>query len=127
MAEVVLDASAILAFLRREPGHETVRKVLPRSLLLTVNLTEIIAKLIERGASGKAAIQIVSALPAAIVPFDEPLAIQAGLAWESTRKSGLSLGDRACLALAAREGLPTLTTDRAWLQAGAAAEVRLIR
>lgn len=85
---------------------------MPRYPVLTVNLTEVIGKLIERGTPGEAVIQIVSTLPFRVVAFDEGLATDAGLSRAATRQSGLSLGDRACLALAARERLPALATDR---------------
>jgi PIN domain nuclease of toxin-antitoxin system len=58
MAEAVLDASAVLAFLRREPGEDVVRRLMPRALLCAVNLTEVVGKLIESGAPAAAAVQI---------------------------------------------------------------------
>lgn len=88
MAEAVLDSSAVLAFLRREPGEDVVRRVMPRSLLCTVNLTEIVSKLIERGAAAPAALLIARSLPCEIVDYDEPLAADAGVLWGETRSTG---------------------------------------
>jgi ribonuclease VapC len=127
MADAVLDASAVLAFLRREPGEDVVRRVMPRSLLCAVNLTEVVSKLIERGAAAPAASQIAKSLPYQIVDYDENLATSAGVLWEETRSTGLSLGDRACLALARREQLPALTTDQRWAKENIGIEVQLVR
>lgn len=127
MAEAVLDASAVLAVLRREPGDEKVSRVMPNALLCTVNLTEIVSKLIERGAPPAAAVDIVRSLPYRIITYDEDLASEAGALWAETRSMGLSLGDRACLALARRERLPALTTDQRWAERDIGVEVLLIR
>lgn len=127
MAEAVLDASAVLAFLRREPGEDVVRRAMPSSLLCAVNLTEVISKLIKRGAAGEAAIEIARSLPYQVVPYDEDLACAAGTLWAETRTTGLSLGDRACIALARRERLPALTTDQRWNHENLGVEVRAIR
>jgi ribonuclease VapC len=125
MAEAVLDASAVLALLRNEPGAEIVKQLIARSLVCTVNITEVVTKLIERGAPTKDAIMIARALPFAVADYDEMLAASAGAMWAQTRAVGLSLGDRACLALAAREGLPALTTDRRWIEVEANVGVRI--
>jgi PIN domain nuclease of toxin-antitoxin system len=127
VAEAVLDASAVLALLRKEPGEHLVQQVIPRSLLCAVNLTEVVSKLIERGATASAALQIVRSLPYKIVDYDEDLAVSAGLLWVETRSTGLSLGDRACLALAKREQLPALTTDQRWARENIGIEVQLVR
>ena len=127
MAEAVLDSSAVLAFLRREPGEEVVRAVMARSLLCAVNLTEVLSKLIERGAPSADALRITRRLPYQVVEYDEELASSAGVLWERTRSAGLSLGDRACLALAARERLPAVTTDQQWVGIDLGVEVRLVR
>ena len=127
MAEAILDSSAVLALLRGEPGADRIRRVIARSLLCSVNLTEVIGKLIERGAPASAAVQIARSLPYQVVPYDEDLASDAGVLWGETRASGLSLGDRACLALARREGLPALTTDQRWARETVGVDVQLIR
>ena len=127
MAKAVLDSSAVLALLRNEPGADLIGQVMPRSLLCAVNLTEVVGKLIERGAPASAAVQIARSLPYQVVPYDEDLASEAGVLWGETRATGLSLGDRACLALARREGLPALTTDRRWARETVGVDVQLIR
>jgi ribonuclease VapC len=127
MAEAVLDSSAVLALLRNEPGADAIGRVVARSLLCSVNLTEVIGKLIERGAPAPAALEIARGLPYGIVPFDEDLASEAGVLWGETRSTGLSLGDRACLALARRERLPALTADQRWAREKIGVDVQLIR
>lgn len=127
MADAVLDASAVLAFLRGEPGEDVVKRLLPRSLLCAVNLTEIIGKLIERGLPGPQAVRLARELPYEVVAFDAELAASAGALWDRTRGSGLSLGDRGCLALAGRENLPAFTTDRRWSAEDTGVRVRQLR
>ncbi len=100
---------------------------MPRALLCSVNLTEIVTKLTERGLDRAVVRQIACGLPYRIVDYDRELAVDAGILWCQTRSAGLSLGDRACLALAARERLPALTTDHAWTQGNFGVEVQVIR
>ena len=127
MAEAVLDASAVLAFLQGEPGGDLVYRAMPSSCMSAVNAAEIVSKLVENGLSDRAACDAVSMLPVEIVPFDETSAYQAGLLHRATRGRNVSLGDRACLALAQRLGLPALTTDRSWLGLGLNIEVGAVR
>jgi PIN domain nuclease of toxin-antitoxin system len=129
MAEAVLDASAVLALLRQEPGAEVVEEVIGRSLVCSVNLTEVVAKLIQRGAPAPHAAIIARGLPYEIAAYDEGLAVRAGAFSAFRSAAPLSLGDRACLALAQRQRLPALTADRRWIDAEAdlGVRVRLIR
>jgi PIN domain nuclease of toxin-antitoxin system len=126
MAEVVLDASAILAMLRGEPGGEQVSAVIRRALVSVINEAEVIGKLIWRGQSPEQALNVVEALPYALVDLDEELCRRAGSWWAATRPQGLSLADRCCLALAEREQLPALTGDRAWVGVSIGVEIRLL-
>ena len=123
---VVLDASALLALLQDEPGSDRVLEALPGALICSVNLSEVVAKLAELDMP-EGEIHRALSLGLEIVPFDEDLAYQAGLLRPGTRSAGLSLGDRACLALAQSRSLPALTTDRAWATAGVNADVVVIR
>ena len=127
MAEAVLDASAILAVLQAEAGAAQVEEVLPRALLASVNAAEVVSKLIRHGADADASVEMVRLLKCLIIPVDEPLGLRAGALYALTARLGLSLGDRACLALAEREGLPVLTADRAWASLDIGVEIRLIR
>ena len=127
MADIVLDASAILALLRNEPGSEAVAAVIAGGLVSTVNLSEVVAKLVERGTSAADAVDIVDGLPFETVDFDSNLALATGLMWTRGKKQGLSLGDRACLTLAEHHRLPVITADRNWRNLDVAIEVRILR
>lgn len=112
--EVVLDASAVLALLKREPGAEKVRAVLGRAMIGTVNVAEVQTKLVDLGLSRHAAEARIRILGCRIVAFSEGQAIEAGSLVAQTRKLGLSLGDRACLTLAIDRKATVYTTDRIW-------------
>jgi ribonuclease VapC len=127
MAEVVLDASALLAHLRGEPGGDLVADRLDSGAICAVNWTEVFQKLVDDGLSDITIRAALDGISAAVVIFDIPLAEDAGRLRRATRDRGLSLGDRACLALARREGLPVLTADRAWAELDLGVEVVLIR
>jgi ribonuclease VapC len=127
MASVVLDASAVLALLNVEPGADVVNSALEDALVSAVNYAEVFSKLVERGApqaEAKAALRIIEG---AVAVYDLDLAQRTGAMRSDTKSRGLSLADRACLALAQREQLPALTGDRRWKAAVAGIEVRLIR
>lgn len=127
MSEVVLDASALLAFLQGEPGRDAVAAIMSRSCMSAVNAAEVISKLVERGVPDGPASDAVMMLPLEIVPFDAENARDAGLLHRSTRGRNVSLGDRACLSLAARRRQPAMTTDGAWGELGLGVEIRAIR
>lgn len=129
MTECVLDASALIALLRDEPGAERVAARLAGSAISVANLSEVIALFARGGAAPPAIHAVLDPLPIARVPMDEALAYDAGMLQPLTRSAGLSLGDRICLALARRLAVPALTADRAWLGVAAAvgAEVVAIR
>jgi ribonuclease VapC len=114
MPDAVMDASAVLAYLGQEPGSDAVEGLLARSMLSAVNLSEVVAKLVGRGADPTLAREIVESLGCETVAVGFDLAFRAGTLEPQTRAQGLSLGDRSCLALAEREGVPAVTADRAW-------------
>lgn len=125
---VVLDASALLAMLLAEPGGEVVREALPLAEMSTVNLSEVVARLV-RDHPDDAVRAAVNRIGLRHRDLDEWLAIDAGVMAPLTRSAGLSLGDRCCLALGKRLGCPVLTADRAWIGIADAVgvEVRTIR
>jgi PIN domain nuclease of toxin-antitoxin system len=125
--EAVLDASAVLAWLNLEIGGSEVGSIIARAAISAVNLSEIVTKLAERGKSSDVIADMIDLLPCALVDFDAAQAAAAGLMSTETRKAGLSLGDRACLALAAAHGLPAWTSDRAWAKVDVGVDVRFIR
>jgi len=127
MTRVVLDTSAILAVFLGELGSERVTRHLFKALTCSVNLTEVVTKMLDKSVAVPDIEGAVSELCGEIIDFDRDLAIQAGLLRAATRHRGLSLGDRACLALAMREKLPVMTADRAWSDLDLPVEVVLIR
>ena len=114
---IVLDASAIIAFLQGEPGDDVVRQALHDSqcLVSAANQAEVIAKALDRGANAEAIQNVLSDLAYTVIDVKAQDGVQAGWMRESTRKIGLSLGDRLCLALAQRLAAQVLTADRPWL------------
>lgn len=124
---VVLDASALLAYLQDEPGGEPVRAVLPRAVMSTVNWTEVIGKAREDGVDTRGLREDLESLGLAFEPFSAVQAEIAGRLKERTRRYGLSLGDRACLALGSDRGVPIYTADRAWKELHLGVEVETIR
>ncbi len=127
MTDVVLDSSAILAVVLEEPGRDLVVGRLFQAQTCSVNITEVVTKMLDRGVAIFDVEETVSELCGQIIDFDRDLAIQAGLLRDATRHKGLSLGDRACLALAMRERLPIMTADRAWADLDLGVEVVFIR
>jgi ribonuclease VapC len=116
---VVLDASALLAFLNREAGEEVVAEQLAvGAVMSSVNLSEVVAKLGEQGMPLTEIENAVSDLGLQVEPFDESLAYAAGELRVVTRDLGLSLGERTCLALSIRSGHRALSADRAWQELG---------
>ncbi len=127
MASAVLDSSAVLAVLNDERGAEKVGAVLTDALLSTVNYAEVVAKLVERGTSYVEAKAALQSIALTTVDFDIALAQRTGELRAETRKRGLSLGDRACLSLAEREGVPAITADGSWVGAVSGVEIQLFR
>lgn len=127
MNEVVLDSSALLALLNSEPGGEVVEAAIPGAILGTVNLSETVAKLAEKGLPEDAIRLAIGELELRLIPFDEEVAFRAGLLRVATRQAGLSFGDRECIALGQTLGLPVLTADRRWGDLEVEAEIRVIR
>jgi ribonuclease VapC len=125
--KVILDASAILAVVHEETGAEVVIEALNDAWISAVNYAEVITKLVERNVAPALAIEAVQKLGVRVVDFDINLARRVGLLRAITKQSGLSLADRACIALAEREQAPVLTGDRNWSNLSLGIDVRLIR
>ena len=127
MNNSVLDTSAVLAFLDDEPGAEEVFRVMRFASISTVNLAEVYSKLSERGDQGHKAFLVIRNVIEEIVPFTEEQAEIAGALRGPTKHAGLSLGDRACIALAATLGSEIYTADRIWAELDLPCKVHLIR
>lgn len=127
MASAVLDSSVVLAALNKEPGADKLADVILDAMISTVNLAEVVGKLVTRGSSEPMFRQLLMGFGLEVVDFNQPLAEATGAMITKTRGHGLSLGDRACLALAESVQLPVYTADRKWADVEVACEVRLIR
>ena len=127
MADWVIDSSAVLAWLYLEGGSDVAEAALSVSLISSVNLAEVMTRLVEGGCTDEEAAVLVLRGDYKVIAFDQNLAMRAGALRRRTRHLGLSLGDRACLALAEQEGLPILTADRSWAKLDIGVEIRLIR
>lgn len=127
MPRVVLDASAVLAFLQGEPGADAVDEVLAESMVSAVNIAEVATKLSDFGMPDDQIFATVNDMRLDIISFDEQAAYASAALRSATRAKGLSLGDRACLALAKAEDAPALTADRVWRKIDVGVEIRSIR
>lgn len=129
MSEKVLDASAVLAYLHKETGWEHVESILHNDncVISTVNHAEVVSKLAEKGLPEAAIRRALDALSLKSINFDNTLSIITGLLRPQTKSYGLSLGDRACLALAQSRSVPALTTDQTWKNLDLDITVTLIR
>lgn len=127
MTKVVLDASAILAVLQLEAGADVVADHLANAHVSAVNVSEVVAKLIEKGQTLADARKVIDMLAFTIEDFDIALGFAAGALRRPTKPYGLSLGDRACLATAAKLAVPVLTTDRLWAKIDIGVDVKVVR
>jgi len=119
----VLDASALLALLFGEPGAEVVLTQVRTGVIGAANLAEVLAKLSDHGLPAQEAARAVAILGLEVVPMTEGQAQRSAELRPVTRTAGLSLGDRACLALAMELNAPALTADRSWAGVAEAAGV----
>ena len=111
---VVLDASALLAALFAETGHERVTSLLGRAAISAVNFTEVISRQIKLGATPEVALNSIGLLNLRVIPWDQDLAEAAADLSAFAWSHGLSLGDRACLATARKLGVTAVTANRDW-------------
>lgn len=125
--EVVLDTSAILAVINEEPGAEIVRPLLDHAIINAVTLAEVITKMADWGMSENDVQDRLHDLGIRTVPFDEDQAYRTGMLRPATRRFGLSLGDRACLALGLIRDLPVATADRNWARVSLDLDLQPIR
>jgi PIN domain nuclease of toxin-antitoxin system len=124
-----LDSSAVIAVIHGEPGADRVTRHLKRGLLSTANHVEVVGMLLRQGSTPEDTRAVLAELPIRLVSLDEELAFRTGALEPATRRAGLSLGDRACLALAQRFGVPARTGGRRWLEVTGdpGIEIELIR
>ncbi|MCA9957054.1 MAG: type II toxin-antitoxin system VapC family toxin [Ardenticatenaceae bacterium] len=124
---IVLDASALLAFLFQETGQELVAPHLEDCCLSTVNLSEVVGRFVRDGHDAEAVLNKLLSTQIEIVPFSAQQAGVAALLLPLGKSLGLSLADRACMALAMTRNVPVLTADAIWQELDLPIEVNLIR
>jgi len=128
MSKIVLDASVLLALLNQEEGAQKLTpELLREATSSTVNLAEVQTKLVREGADPDEAWELALAPIAEVEPFGSEQAKIAGTLVKETRPLGLSLGDRACLALAVTLKAPVYTTDRDWKNLKLGIRIHVIR
>jgi ribonuclease VapC len=112
--EYVMDSTALIAVVYREPGFERVVEILDKSAISAVNLAEIINKLVLRGSPAEEVQDLLRPLKLQVEDWSEDLAYRSAEFTPFTKSHGLSLGDRACLTLAKQLRATAVTSDRAW-------------
>ncbi len=127
MSKYALDASAVLALLNQETGKDRVEAILADSVISAVNYSEVIGKLIDAGLPEKDARESVDLLGLEVAGFDAEMARLAASLRQMTRKVGLSLGDRCCLALGLARRNTVVTAERAWVKLKLSVKVELLR
>lgn len=127
MTSVVLDASAILAALRDEPGAAVVEQRIEGAAISAVNLAEVVGALARRGVPVETIRAAIEPMNLEVHAFDAEHAYACGNLARTTAGEGLSLGDRACLALAKSLDRPALTADRAWVSLKIGVKVIAVR
>jgi ribonuclease VapC len=128
MNRVVLDASALLAILNQEPGAERMTaELLSAAATSTVNLAEVHGKLVGRGLNADEAWEATLSPIREAVAFTSEHARLTGDLAVQTRALGLSLGDRACLALGLALKAPVYTADRSWKKLKVSVRIHVIR
>ena len=127
MSEFVLDASALIAMLKEEKGAAKVAKAIASARMSAVNYAEVVSHYVFRGMPTAAIDAMLDPLPIEIVPADHAISKLAGRLRGITASAGLSLGDRYCLALAQRDGLPVWTSDTNWNLVADEAGVKVVQ
>lgn len=124
---MVLDASAILAYVHNETGSEVVGSAIDGGLVSTVNWSEVLQKAIQLDIDTIGMRDDFASIGLQFVAFDIAQAEIAGAIWSQTRHYGLSLADRACLALAMHQQVAVLTADRAWGHLDLDVDIQMLR
>ena len=125
----VFDSSAVLAVIFQEPGADVAAALMSQdnALISSVNLAEVVGRLLDEGLSNAEAAGACEQLPLRVVPLSRAQATAAGQLKPGTRTRGLSLGDRCCLALAQEHpSAVVVTSDRPWTGL-AGFDIKLIR
>ncbi len=123
---VVLDASALIAMLKGEKGAAKVAGAIAGARVSSINYAEVVSHFVHAGMPAHEVDAMLQPLPMEVVAADRALATLAGRLRSVTAEAGLSLGDRFCLALAQRDGLPAWTSDQSWKKVADAVGVKVV-
>ena len=123
----VLDASAMLALIQEEPGHDQVIKPGLAHCASAVNMAEVRSKLFDRGLAEIETEIVVRGLNVPVKDFSDDQSRLSGALRPVTKDQGLSLADRACLALAQSLGATAVTADKIWGALSVGVSVEVIR
>ena len=127
MSKYALDSSAILALLNEEPGKDRVKAALKDSIISSVNYCEVLTKLSDSGFTEAESIEIFRLLNLPVINFDRETARIAARLRSKTKRYGLSLGDRSCLALALVRNLKAVTAERIWSKLKIGVRIEIVR
>ena len=111
---VILDASALLALIQEETGAEIIKPLLKFSVMSVVNVTETLSVLQKTNISAEEGLTLITDIITTIVPFDLEQAERVAKLHPLVQPQGLSLADRACIALGIKLQIPIYTADRIW-------------
>lgn len=123
---VVLDASALIALIKGERGAAKVASVIAGARISSLNYAEVVGHFVHAGMPAHEIDAMLDPLPMIVVPVDKALARLAGRLRSITTEAGPSFGDRVCLALAQRDGLPMWTGDHTWREIVDATSVKVV-
>lgn len=123
----MLDTSALIAYILTEPGGEKVPATTGDAVISAVNYAEAVTVLTRKGMEALDVHAKLATVILDILDLDAETAETAGFLITKTKPYGLSLGDRACLASAAREGIPVMTAERSWGKLDMGIDIQLIR
>lgn len=124
---IILDASALLAFLRRELGHEIVTAQLGQACISAINFAEVLARMSVLGIAPRDLRLQLDSTGLRVIDFDVAQSVIVAEIREPMRRAGIGIADCCCLALGMHLALPVLTADRAWTTLGLGVTVQLIR
>ncbi|MEN8237114.1 MAG: type II toxin-antitoxin system VapC family toxin [Pseudomonadota bacterium] len=127
MIDYVLDASALLALVNRETAAEKVAEVLPQSMMSSVSVSECVAVLSMIGMPHDEIEDMLFDLVPHVEDFTVEQALEAAYLRKITKSKGLSLGDRACIALGKTSGKIVITADKIWDSIDCGVKIKVIR
>lgn len=127
MNKVIFDASALLALIKNEAGAKILEGLLGNVMMSSINVSEVLCILLDSDMNVQEVKGAVEPFIDFIIPFDFEHSISCAALKKATRHLGLSLGDRACIALGMSTGYPVYTADKAWGKLELDCKIILIR